>query len=234
MKKEIAENLIKKTKDDYNLIAQDFSRTRGGLWDEILFLFDNYLRERDRVLDAGCGNGRYVPVFKKKGVEYFGIDQSQELIEIARKTYPESKFFVGGILNLPFQNNYFDNICSIAVLHQIPSKELRLQFLKELKRTLKPGGNLIITVWMPRQKKELLACFKYTILKLLGKTDLDFGDAMISFGKQAERYYHFFSKTELRDLIERAGFKIKELGAVKNEKGNRQNIYLVAVEKSST
>jgi len=51
MEKKYAEYLLKKTKKDYNLIAEDFSRTRARIWDEIRFLFDNYLIEGDRVLE---------------------------------------------------------------------------------------------------------------------------------------------------------------------------------------
>ena len=233
MKKIVAEKLIRKIRDDYNLIAQDFSRTRGNIWEELLFLF-NSLKPGDRVLDLGCGNARFFETIKNRGAEYFGLDASQNLINIAKSRYPQSKLFVGSALSLPFQDDYFDKIYSIAVFHQIPSKEFRLQFLKESKRVLKKNGSLILVVWKASHKKELKACFKYTILKLLGKTDLDFGDAMISFSKKTERYYHFFSKKELKNLIERMGFQIKELGIVKNKKGNGQNIYLVAVKKNST
>jgi len=230
MKKIVAEKLIKKTEDDYNLIAEDFSRTRGNIWEELLFLF-NFLKTGDRVLDLGCGNARFFKTIKNRGAEYFGLDASKNLINIAKEKYPEAKLFVGSALSLPFQNDYFDNVYSIAVFHQIPSEEFRLQFLKEAKRVLKKNGYLTLVVWKASHKKQLKAYFKYTILKLLGKTDLDFGDAMISFSKKTERYYHFFSKRELKNLIEKAGFRVKKLGLIKNAKRNRNNFYLVALKK---
>ena len=228
MKREFAEYLLSKTKADYNLISEEFSRTRENVWEEIKFLFYDYLVAGEKVLDLGCGNARYYELFKNKQVSYFGIDNSEKLIEIARKKYPEAKFQVGDALDLPFPNNYFDKIYSIAVFHHIPSRDLRMQFLNESRRVLKQGGIIILTVWKFHEPKEIFLRIRYTLLKLLGLTKLDFKDILEPWGKQAKRYYHWFSEKELRKEVSAAGFKIKETGVTKNKKGNRQNIYLVA------
>ncbi len=241
MEKKYAEYLLQKTKEDYNLIAEDFSRTREKIWEEIKFLFDDYLIEGDRILDLGCGTGRFVELFKNRNVDYIGADISEKLIEIAKKKYlclpkfsegkfrqARAKFQKANALNLPFPNDYFDKVYSIAVLHHIPSEEFRLQFLKEARRVLKQEGFLILTVWKFHQRKEIFLLFKYTILKLIGKSKLDFKDIFEPWGKKTERYYHWFSKKELINLIKEAGFKIREVGIVKNKRGNRQNIYLIA------
>jgi len=231
MDKEYAKYLLEKTRKDYNLIAEDFSRKREEIWKETEFLFNDYLFAGDKVLDLGCGNGRYSPLFREKGVDYFGVDSSEELIKIAKDKYPQAKFQVTNTLSLSFPNNFFDKIYSIAVLHHIPSEELRLEFLKELKRILKPGGILILLVWKFHQRKEIFLLFQYTILKLFGKSKLDFRDVFKLWGKKIERYYHCFSKKELINLFKKADFKIKKSDIVKNKRGNRQNIYLIA-EKS--
>lgn len=232
MDKEYAEFLLEKTRRDYNLIAREFAMKREEGWEETNFLLDNYLKPGDKILDLGCGHGRYFPLFRKKNVQYFGIDSSEELINIAKENYPAGSFQVGEALNLPFSDNFFNKIYSIAVLHHLPSDELRLKFLKEAKRVLGAGGLLILTVWKFHEKKEIFLLFKYTILKFLGKTKLDFKDILEPWAKQVDRYYHWFSEKELRRLVERAGFIIRESGIIENRKGNRQNIYLIA-EKSS-
>jgi ubiquinone/menaquinone biosynthesis C-methylase UbiE len=226
MDKEYAEYLLVKTREDYNLIAEDFSRTRDEIWDEMFFLFENYLKPGDEVLDLGCGNGRWFKLFKTYNIDYIGVDSSVKLIDMAQKNNPEAKFQVEEGLNLSFPDNFFDKIYSIAVLHHIPSKEFRLEFLKEAKRILKPGGIIVITVW--KLKDQTYLFIKYTILKLLRKSKLDFRDVLEPWGKKLERYYHCFSETELINLIKEAGFKIKEGGIIKNEAGNRQNLYIVA------
>jgi SAM-dependent methyltransferase len=224
-----AHRLLEETRQDYNLIAKNFARTRKELWPEMKFLFENYLKEKDRILDLGCGNGRWYQLIQKYEVDYIGVDSSEELIEIARENYPQAKFEIEEALYSPFSENFFDKIYSIAVLHNVPSEELRLDFLEEAKRILKPGGFLILTVWKTNRLREYFLLFKYTILRLIGKSKLDSGDVLRSWGRKGvEIYYHFFSKKELVDLAKKAGFEVQEVGIVRNERGNRQNIYLVA------
>jgi ubiquinone/menaquinone biosynthesis C-methylase UbiE len=223
---EYAKFILEKTKEDYNLIAKEFSATRKEVWEELRFLFEN-LKEGEKVLDLGCGNGRWYNLFKEKKVDYFGIDNSEKLIEIAKENFPSAKFFVGDALNLPFQDNFFDKIYSIALFHHIPSGEFRTRVLSEAKRVLKPGGILILTSWRIHRWREIFILVKYTFLKLIGISKLDFKDIFLPWGKKALRYYHCFSKKELENLVKKVGFEILESGMVKNKRGNRQNYYLV-------
>ncbi len=227
MEKEYAQFLLDKVNKDYNLIAQDFSRTREVVWPEMDFLFNDFLYPGNKVLDLGCGNGRWFDVFQKMKADYVGVDNSQELIKIAQEKYPQGKFRLANALDLPFSDKFFDCVYSIAVFHQIPSSQFRLKFLEEAKRVLKPGGPLILTVWNFHRPRELILLIKYTILKLLGKSELDFGDVFCSWGDKAKRYYHIFFKRELLNLAKASGWEIKRVGVVKNKKGNRQNIYLI-------
>ena len=223
-----AKFLLKQTKQDYDFIAQDFSRTRENPWPEIKFLFDKFLTIQEKVLDLGCGNGRYVPFFNEKKVDYLGVDNSEELIKIAQKKFPENVFEKQDAFNLSFPDNYFDKIYSIAVLHHIPSKELRIQFLKKVKRVLKPNGLIVLTVWKFWRTKEISLIFKNIILKLIKKSKLDYKDVFEPWGKKTKRYYHCFSKKELINLVKQAGFEVKQAGLIKNSKGNRRNIYIIA------
>ena len=179
MEKEYAKYLLNKTKEDYNSIAEDFSSKRGKMWQELEFLKD-YVSSGDKILDLGCGNGRLSELLQEKNTEYFGVDNSEELIKIAKKRYPYGNFKIADALGLPFPINLFDKVISIAVLHHIPSEELRLQFIKEAKRVLKPKGIFITTAWDLLQRKISWGLlFKYTLLKLIGKSKLDFGDIFV-------------------------------------------------------
>jgi SAM-dependent methyltransferase len=227
MDKEYAKYLLNKTREDYNLIAEDFSRTRAMVWPEISALFDNYIKFGEKILDLGCGNGRYLDYFGQKSIEYFGTDNSEKLIELAKKRYPKANFQVADALSLPFPDNFFDKIFSVAVFHHIPSEELKLDFLKEAKRVLKSGGILILTVWHFKKSKEIILFLKSFIFKIFRLTKLDAGDFMEPWADDTKRYYHYFTKKELLDLSKKANLKIKETGIIKNKKANRQNIYLI-------
>lgn len=228
MKLEYAKDLLKKTKQDYSLIAKDFSRTRSSPWPELRFLFDDYLKVGDRVLDLGCGNGRYFPFFEEKKTDYYGADASKQLIDIANKKWPQGRFFLEEALDLSFPNNFFDKVYSIAVLHQIPSKEFRNQFVNEVKRVLKKKGLFIVSVWKFHRNEEMSSLLKYTLFKAIGKSKLDWGDVFISWGDKTERYYHCFSEKKLEGLVRENGFKIVKSGVISDMKKNRENIYLVA------
>jgi len=226
MDSNFAQFILEKTKRDYNLIAEEFSNTRREIWEELNFLFED-LKEGEKILDLGCGNGRWYKVFVRKKVDYFGLDNSEKLLEIAKKNFPEAKFLIGDALNLPFSENFFDRVYAIALLHHIPSEVFRIKVLQEIKRVLKPGGILILTVWKIHRLSEILLLLKHTFLKLIKKSQLDFKDVFLPWGKKILRYYHYFSKRELESLTKRAGFEILKFGVVKNKRGNRQNYYII-------
>lgn len=225
-----AKYLLEKTHQDYDTIAEHFSKTRNFVWEELKSL-SQYSFAGERVLDLGCGNGRLLEIFKDKSIDYIGVDSSEKLIEIAKRKYPKAKFQKGDGLNLPFPANYFDKIYSIAVLHHIPSVKFRLRFLREAKRVLKPEGLLILTVWNLWQQKFLKYHLKFFFLKLIKKSKLDFKDVFYPWKNQAgevivQRYVHVFSKRELKKLVKKSGFKTKDIWIW--GKARRSNILLTA------
>lgn len=231
MDREYAEYLLKKTREDYNLVSKDYARTRAFIPEDIKALGE-YAWEGERILDSGCANGRLLEALKEKKIDYFGIDISEKLIEIAKKKYPEAKFQTADALSLPFPGNFFDKIYSISTLHNIPSKDFQLQYLKEARRVLKPEGLLILRVWdFWRRKGAILSILKYTLFKIIKRSKLDFKDVFVPWKNSSgkiliQRYFHCFTKKELEDLAREAGFRIKE--SWKGGKDPRTNIYLIA------
>ena len=229
MDEKYAEYLLSKTQQDYNKIAEHFSITRGFFEKDLRNLL-RFLKDKEKVLDLGCGNGRLRKALWGKNIEYVGVDNSEELVKIAKIKYPKEIFLKANALDLPFSENYFNKIFSIAVFHHIPSKKLRLKFLKEAKRVLKPEGLLIVTVWNLYQKRFFKSHLKYTLLKILGLSRLDFRDIFFLWKSQegrpiVQRYLHSFTQGELKKLIKKSGLKLKEIGFLEKEK---KNIYLVA------
>lgn len=225
--------LLEKTRQDYNLLARDYARTRAFIPDDIRALGE-YAFEGEKVLDSGCANGRLFEILQDKNADYYGVDISEKLVAIAKKNYfgTRAKFQVVDSLNLPFPGNFFDNVYSISVLHHIPSRKFQLQYLKEARRVLKPEGFLIIRVWdFWKRKQGWNLIFKYAFLKLIGRTKLDFGDVFMPWKDSkgnviVQRYFHCFGKKELEESVREAGFKIKQSWRAGREQ--RANIYLVA------
>lgn len=231
MDRKYAEYLLEKTKKDYNLIPDEYSRTRAFISEEVKALAE-YALCGEKILDSGCANGRFFGILKDKKIDYYGIDISERLIEIAKRNYPGVNFQVANALSLPFPDNFFDKVYSISVLHHIPSQEFHLQYIKEANRVLKSKGLLILRVWDFWKRKEGWRLFlKYTILKLIGKAKMDFFDIFVPWknsrgGIVIERYFHCFRKREIEGLIRKTGLKVKK--SWRGGKDPRTNIYIVA------
>jgi len=208
MKYSTAQKLLEQGKQTYEVIAQDFSRTRQDLW-QILSLFEPYVSSGDSVLDMGCGNGRLIDLFKNKNIDYLGVDNSENLIELARQYYPEYNFKIGDLTTLEFGNQEFDKIFLIGVLHHIPSRQLRNKCVQSIYAALKPGGHVLMTNWNLWQKKFRKYHFQYTLKRIIKQCDFEKGDILKPWGKTGElRYLHGFTRRELRNLAEQNNFKI--------------------------
>jgi ubiquinone/menaquinone biosynthesis C-methylase UbiE len=224
-----AKYLIEKTKDYFDKNVESFSGSRKELWPELEEL-KKYIKDGERVLDLGCGNGRLFELFQGRNIEYIGVDFSEKLIEKAREKYGEH-FQIADMFSLPFSDNYFDSVWSIAVFHHIPSEVLRLKTLIEVKRVLKPGGKIIMTCWNLYQPQYLKLLFKFTLCKIFGLNKMDFKDVLVPWGKTGiYRYYHAFTKKELKKLFEKSGLKIEELKYLKRN-GKKANILVVATKQ---
>lgn len=142
-----ANKFIQENKQVYNAIAGHFSNTRSLLWDDLLSL-QHYAKKGDRILDVGCGNGRLYQMFANLSTDYTGMDQSEELLAKAQEKFPGAHFVVGNMAEtFPFENESFDSLYCIAAFHHLPTEELRIHALQEMKRVLKPGGKVIMTNW---------------------------------------------------------------------------------------
>lgn len=224
-----ARKIMELNKRFYDLLAEEFMRSRANVWEEFMSLSE-YFREGDQVLDLGCGNGRFYDLVCGQGkmAKYFGVDNSTKLIELARQKYPQGQFLVNDGLELPFGDNFFDKVLCIAVLHHLPGYDLRREFLRQAQRVLKKEGVLVLTTWSARsswQRWKFL--FKYSWLKLIGRSRLDWGDFYEPWADKGVRYFHHFTAKELRRLLDDVGFKIENIGFLTRKSGEK-NIVVIA------
>jgi ubiquinone/menaquinone biosynthesis C-methylase UbiE len=221
MKPEVVKKNLQQIEEGYNLIAKKFSETRKHFWRNLEFT-KQYVKEGDKILDFGCGNGRLLELFAGKKIVYKGVDISQNLLELAKKKYPENKKDFIRIssdeLSLPFSDKNFNSVYSVATFHHLPGKTYRKRVVRELYRVMKPEGWIIITVWNLWQKKYRRHLYKNWLKKLGGRSKMDWNDCRINFtdntGKVFARYHHAFTKKELMGLFREAGFNIIEVKTV--------------------
>ncbi len=231
MEKSFAEYLLKEGAKNYDIIASDYARTRRYNSQDLIDLAV-LAKPGEKVLDLGCANGRMIELFDSKNIDYYGVDISGKLIEIAKKIYPSGHFQVADALSLPFADNTFDKVYFISVLHHIPSEEFRQKCFSEISRVLKPNGQLILRVWdLLKIDKGMNLLLKYSFLKLAGKTKIDFFDLMMPWkdfqqNQKGERYFHLFRMGELEKLAKSANLKTERIW--RNGKGKLANIYMIA------
>lgn len=227
MRKSLAKKILLNTESGYDLISEKFSQTRKSFWGELEFIGD-YVSDGDKVLDYGCGNGRLLELFKDKNIQYTGADVSRKLIEFARKKYENQEFLKldPSQESLPFSDDYFNSVYSIAVFHHIPSQEMRLNLAKELFRITEKNGRVIITAWNLWQTKYKKEIYRNRIRRLMGRGGLDWNDCYITFtdnqGKVFNRFHHAFTVSDMRNLFSEAGFKIEKCEVV-----DERNVLLV-------
>jgi ubiquinone/menaquinone biosynthesis C-methylase UbiE len=203
-------DILQEVKRTYSAIAHEFDATRDRLWPE----FKAFLKEIEKrfiykkrlaALDVGCGNGRLSHFLKNYPLNYVGVDNNRTMLRIAKKKNPNAIFKYAEITKLPFPSHSFDTVWCIAVLHHLPTKKLRLQALREIKRVLKPDGLLCLTVWNLWQPKYR----KYINQKT--------HNAAIPWKEKILRYYYAFKQNEFRDLLKNAGLnKMKQLKSMHN------------------
>jgi 2-polyprenyl-3-methyl-5-hydroxy-6-metoxy-1,4-benzoquinol methylase len=218
MTKEQADAILNLVKRNYNEIAAAFDATRKKeIWPAIR-KFAAEIKDDDKVLDAGCGNGRLLEALRDKKITYLGIDNSAELIKAAKINFPEREFREADILDLNnVSESNFDHIFCLAVLQHIPSRELRVKFLKNLAARLKPAGNLIVSVWNLRQIPKYRRMIWRNYWRLIFRRHkLEARDLIFPWKDSAgkivsDRYYHAFTARELRRLGAATGLKISEI-----------------------
>lgn len=98
------------------------------------------LPEGSSVIDLGCGNGNLSIKLKEKGYNVTGIDDSEDMLEIARKNYSDIEFIKGNALD--FKIDPVDGIFSNAVLHWI-DKEKHQELLNNISSNIKKGGEFV-------------------------------------------------------------------------------------------
>lgn len=172
---------------------------------------EEFLKDKKgKILDLGCGSGRNM--IANPDVSYYGVDFSEEMLKFAEKNAGGKKIravFLKeeiGKEKLPFKTDFFDAVICISTIHLIESAEKRKKALEELYRVMKRGAEAMISVWNKNSDPKL--------------NDIAGKEACINWKQQEinyPRYYYFYDKEELENLLKKIGFKILDKSPLKSE-----------------
>jgi SAM-dependent methyltransferase len=100
------------------------------------------LRDR-RVLDVGCGTGRWSRLMTEQGARVVGIDLQPETLRDDRRRLPSCRFVEMSADFLGFASGRFDLVTSVTVIQHMPPSA-QAAALSEMRRVLVDGGRLLI------------------------------------------------------------------------------------------
>jgi SAM-dependent methyltransferase len=221
----VAQRLLALNDQFYQRLAAPFSASRGRLQPGVIKVLEELPAEAN-VLDLGCGNGGVARQLAQRGQRgrYVGVDISAELLEDARRGVEQFNVdglgfkFVMADLAEPFNqqseigNQQFAFAFAFAVLHHIPSRELRLGFLRQVKERLTPGGRFVLSNWQFMNSPRLRARIQPWAAIGLEDGAVDTGDYLLDWrsGGSGLRYVHHFDEAELGGLAAEAGFTVAD------------------------
>jgi SAM-dependent methyltransferase len=135
-------------------------------WEPVIPAFRDYynLTAESKVLDVGCAKGFMLYDFKRliPGITVAGIDISQYAIENAKG---EIKDFVrvADARDLPFENNSFDLVVSIATLHNLDRDDCK-KSLREIERVSRGGKFVTVDAYRDEEEKKRMDMWNLTAL----------------------------------------------------------------------
>lgn len=140
--------------DHYDSFAESYSReTESSLFNAhyerpAMLALAGDVQGR-RILDAGCGAGPLSEALRARGAVVTGFDSSPAMVALARRRLGEHADLRVADLSrpLPFDDGVFDDVVVSLVLHYLKDWQAPLS---ELRRVLKPGGRLLLSVNHPR------------------------------------------------------------------------------------
>ena len=113
-------------------------------WERRRALLLGEVRPGERVLDLGCGAGRFVAALREAGADPVGVELAEAALERARANAPGADLrLVADDGSLPLEHASIDLVWCSEVLEHVPDTA---HLLLEVRRVLRPGGRLLVTV----------------------------------------------------------------------------------------
>ncbi|MEO8399594.1 MAG: class I SAM-dependent methyltransferase [Ignavibacteriaceae bacterium] len=152
----------------------------------VLKNFSQENRNKKSIADFGCGPGQTTKFLKKSGLKNItGIDISKGMIDKAKTLHKGIKFETGDMLNLKYEDNYFDAAIAFYAVVNFTYSQLR-KALREINRVLKNNSQFLFSFHIGNKKVHL--------------------DSFLD--KDVEINFYFFKPEKIFKLLNETGFQI--------------------------
>lgn len=175
---------------------------------EHVAIFSQYLPKGKLILEGGCGVGPYLIYFKQQGFQMVGLDYNEEPLKKIHAYAPYIPLLNADVEHLPFPDAHFGAYLSLGVIEHFSQGPASA--IEEAFRVLLPGGYFIVMIpsfsIFNRMRYPLDALKQNSLLRKV-------------FGKKEKKQYweRYFKVKELSGLLERYGFRVKQVVPVDQE-----------------
>ena len=216
MKSDIYQKKSQEQRDYYNQTAQSYDQWHvetpsAKIVDAWNFAnLKKFLGNRkiNKTLELGSGTGRLANSLLTISQEVYGVDQSEEVLKIARQKYPQLKLDCAEVVNLPYQDDYFDLVIINGSLHHFFAVQ---KTLEEARRVLKKDGAFVLLGEPSSQFLKFYNPFFYFWLlnRILAKIFSLFNKKNTS-NEEIEPEAEAYAPWKLRKQLIQAGFLVKD------------------------
>lgn len=189
--------------------TEDFEKLVKETEDKLIVkMAKKYLLPGANVFEGGCGRGDKAYSLFREGYNVYGVDYAKETVKEVNQYAPELKITVGDVAELKFDDNFFDGYWSLGVIeHFYNGYE---SALREMFRTLKPGGYLFISF-------PAMSPFRNLKARLGLYENLN--------GNYENKFFQYaFNKNAVKAQFARAGFQILEERSLSGLKGFKDEV----------
>src|SRR5262249_29749351 len=171
-----------------------------------------------KLIDLGCGMGRSLDAFSRRGFDCVGVDLSREALAVAAGRTGHAAAPVAllqaNLCDLDCFNGAQFNYALLlfGTLGMVSGREHRRQVLEHARRILKPGGLLALhvhSVWRHLYSPPGRRWLVRDLLKRVIRRPTA-GDTAHDYRGVPRIYHHTFTRGEITRLLRRCGFRIRE------------------------
>lgn len=172
------------------------------------------------LVDLGCGTGRLLLPFARRGFRCLAVDLSPPMLEVVQRKAASEGLVVERLLANLVQLDCLRNgladyvLCMFSTLGMIRGRQNRRIALLHIARILKPGGTLVLHVhnrwsnlWMPQGRGWL---FK-NLVTSLWSSEVEAGDKFFAYQDVPQMFLHLYSRGELLADLRHAGMTVAEI-----------------------
>ncbi len=197
---------------------------------ELAPLFLRLFSDKQPVLEAGCGSGRWCGWLNKHSIRSDGIDWSKELCNRASREIPSSRFIACDMKSTPLPDRSYGGVIALGSVEH--AAEGPQPVLRELHRLLKPDGIAVITIpyggrlriFLRLLSKPALFLKSIPFIRALFQKPVAGSKLQevargtnkkwhprFSYGKEGWSFFEYeFNKAQMREFLAETGFEIRE------------------------